>query len=203
MPKKGSRKVSNPLALAVLAVLAHGPMHPYEMGRTLRERRNERSIGLNYGSLYMVVDQLSRADFISAQGTQRDGQRPERTVYALTDAGRDELREWMRDLVSTRHKEFHEFAAALALIVVLPPREVADLLRARLTHLDEEIAGTCAEMEGARARGVQRLFLIEDEYRLALARAERDFVESSIDFIAREIPEITGVWRRFHHEEKT
>lgn len=195
--------MSNPLALAVLAVLAHGPMHPYEMGRTLRERRNERSIGLNYGSLYMVVDQLSRADFISAQGTQRDGQRPERTVYALTDAGRDELREWMRELVSTRHKEFHEFAAALALIVVLPPREVADLLRARLTHLDEEIAGTCAEMEGARARGVQRLFLIEDEYRLALARAERDFVESSIDFIAREIPEITGVWRRFHQEEKT
>ena len=64
-------------------------------------------------------------------------------------------------------------------------------------------APTCAEMEGARARGVQRLFLIEDEYRLALAQAERDFVESFIDLIARESPEITGVWRRFHQEEKT
>ena len=68
MPKKGSRKVSNPLALAVLAVLAHGPMHPYEMGRTLRERRNEQSIRLNYGSLYMVVDQLSRRTSSALRG---------------------------------------------------------------------------------------------------------------------------------------
>ena len=31
------RKVSNLLALAVLSYLTQGPMHPYELGRTLRD----------------------------------------------------------------------------------------------------------------------------------------------------------------------
>ena len=63
-------------------------MHPYELGRTLREHGDERSIKFNHGSLYMVVQQLAKAGFVAAQETSREGQRPERTVYALTDAGR-------------------------------------------------------------------------------------------------------------------
>ncbi len=46
------RKVSNPLALAVIACLAEQPMHPYEMATTMRERAKHESIKLNYGSLY-------------------------------------------------------------------------------------------------------------------------------------------------------
>ena len=70
-------------------------MHPYELGRNLREHGDDRSIKFNHGSLYMVIGQLARAGFITEQETSRAGQRPERTVYALTDAGRDELRDWL------------------------------------------------------------------------------------------------------------
>lgn len=91
----GKRKVSNLLALAVLSYLMQRPMHPYELGRTLRDNGDARSIKFNHGSLYMVVQQLTKAGFIAEQETSREGQRPERTVYALTDAGRDELRDWV------------------------------------------------------------------------------------------------------------
>ncbi len=50
------RKVSNPLALAVLACLFERPMHPYEMASTMRERHKDESIKLNYGSLYTVTE---------------------------------------------------------------------------------------------------------------------------------------------------
>ena len=93
------RKVSNLLALAVLSYLTQGPMHPYELGRTLRDHGDERSIKFNHGSLYMVVQQLERAGFVATQETSREGQRPERTVYAITDAGRAELHDWLRELV--------------------------------------------------------------------------------------------------------
>ena len=93
MTKK--RKVGNLLALAVLSYLVQRPMHPYELGRTLRENGDERSIKFTHCSLYMVVGQLARAGFITEQETNREGLRPERTVYALTDAGRDELRDWL------------------------------------------------------------------------------------------------------------
>src|SRR3954449_2568112 len=95
----GKRKVGNLLGLAVLAYLLQRPMHPYEISKTLRDNGDDRSIKFNHGSLYMVVGQLEKAGFITAQETGREGSRPERTVYALTDAGRAELRDWLRDLV--------------------------------------------------------------------------------------------------------
>ena len=78
------RKVGNPLALAVLSYLTMKPMHPYELSRTLRDNGDARSIKFNHGSLYMVVQQLARAGFIAEQETSREGQRPERTIYAIT-----------------------------------------------------------------------------------------------------------------------
>ncbi|HZR99577.1 MAG TPA: PadR family transcriptional regulator, partial [Chloroflexota bacterium] len=74
------RKVSNPLALAVLALLLERSMHPYELAATLRQRGKSASIKLNYGSLYTAVAALQRAGFIEPRGTVRAGRRPERTV---------------------------------------------------------------------------------------------------------------------------
>ena len=78
------RRVSNPLALAVLATLRQRPMHPYEMAAAMRSQGKERSIKLNYGSLYTVVDNLARHGLIEAMEASREGRRPERTVYRPT-----------------------------------------------------------------------------------------------------------------------
>ncbi len=47
-----------------------------------------KSIKLNYGSLYTVVDNLAKHGLIEAVEARREGRRPERTVYRLTDTGR-------------------------------------------------------------------------------------------------------------------
>ena len=127
-----TRKVGNLLALAVLSYLTRGSMHPYELGRTLRDHGDARSIKFNQGSLYMVVRQLAKAGFIVEQETTRDGQRPERTVYALTDAGRHEVHDWLRELVEVPQYEYPGFVAALSLIAALPPGDVVGLLGGRL-----------------------------------------------------------------------
>ncbi|MQA24265.1 MAG: PadR family transcriptional regulator [Micromonosporaceae bacterium] len=194
----GSRKVSNPLALAVLALLFERPMHPYEMGRLLRERDKERSIRYNRGSLYMVVNQLLRAGFVAAQETVREGQRPERTVYALTDAGHAELHDWMRAEVSTPHQEFPRFMAALSLMGVLRPAEAAELLATRLAALTEQVDAVRAETRAAMEHGLDRVFLMEEEYRLALLDAERAFVANLIELIKQ--PDFGQVWHEFHQE---
>src|SRR6478672_9245574 len=129
------RRVANPLALAVLAWLITGPMHPYELGRRLQETGMDRSVKFNRGSLYMVVEQLAKAGFIAEQETVRDSQRPERTVYALTDPGRTELYDWMRELVAEPAREYLQFGVALSLLSVLPPAEAAELLTRRLATL--------------------------------------------------------------------
>ena len=192
------RKVGNLLALAVLSYLTQRPMHPYELGRTLREHGDARSIKYNHGSLYMVVQQLARAGFIVEQETTRAGQRPERTVYALTDAGRRELHDWLRELLEVPEHEYPHFVAALSLVAVLPPGEVVELLRRRL----ERLAAQCAEIRGLIDRtltqGVHPLFLVEEEYRLALLDAESVFIERFIEQINHPETGWGRTWNQFH-----
>src|SRR5689334_18801944 len=162
---------SNPLALAVLACLHERPMHPYEMAGTLRERGKEHSIKLNYGSLYTVVDNLARHGLIEAVEARREGRRPERTVYQLTDTGRVKLDPWMSELLSTPVKEYPQFEAALSLMPVLHPDTVLGLLRDRIRALDKQIATERLILDTASKAGLPRVLLIEGEYHLAMAQA--------------------------------
>jgi DNA-binding PadR family transcriptional regulator len=172
------RKVSNPLALAVLATLRQGPMHPYEMATTMRSQGKERSIKLNFGSLYTVVDNLAKHGFIEAVEASREGRRPERTTYRLTGAGRAELEDWLAELLGTPVKEYPQFEAALSEMAVLMPERVLELLRHRAAALEQAIAGARAEL--AEFPWLPRLFLIETEYHLAMQEAELAWVRGLV-----------------------
>jgi DNA-binding PadR family transcriptional regulator len=173
-------------------------MHPYEMATTLKQRGKEQSIKLRYGSLYTVIGQLEREGLIEAAGTERDGGRPERTTYRLTDAGEVEMSSWLRSLVAEPVKEYPQFEAALSLLPALPPKDVPPLLAERLGRLEERERRMQAEIKGAAAINLPALFLIESEYALALVRAERVYVKGLIRGI--ETGELDGVeqWKRWH-----
>ena len=192
------RKLTNPLALAVLVLLFEKNMHPYEMAATLKQRGKEQSIKLRYGSLYTVIGQLEREAFIESAGTDREGGRPERTTYRLTATGEAEMSSWLRSLVSEPVKEYPQFEAALSLLPALPPRDVQALLAERLGHLDEQERRIQSELDGAQAMNLPALFLIENEYALALLRAERTYVKRLIHGI--ETAELGGIeqWRQWH-----
>lgn len=175
-------------------------MHPYELSRTLRDNGDARSIKFNHGSLYMVVQQLAKAGFITERETSREGQRPERTVYALTDDGRRELRDWLRELIEQPQHEYPQFVAALSLIAALPPSEVLPLLRRRLDRLTEQRAEIRTVIDDTLGQGVPALFLVEEEYRLALMAAESSFVERFIDQITDPETGWGRLWAEFHGE---
>jgi DNA-binding PadR family transcriptional regulator len=190
----GNRKITNLLGLAVLSYLSLQPMHPYALGRTLREHGDARSIKYNPGSLYTVVRQLAAAGYIAEQQTGRDGLRPEHTVYALTEAGRSELRDWLRTLIGEPQHEYPAFVGALAFVSALPPDEVKTLLAGRLGLLARERPQITALIEKSLANGVPGLFLIEEEYRLAQLDTEHAFVERLIGRIADPSTDWIRVW---------
>ncbi len=192
------RRVSNPLALAVLSCLAERPMHPYEISSTLRERGKEQSIKLNYGSLYSVVEALQRHGLIEPRETARAGKRPERTVYAITQAGLDEFEDWLAELLSTPVKEYLSLEAGLAFMPGLPPDVVARLLGIRADRLKVELRAVDAMHEQARQQGLVDLFLIESLYRRHMLAAELEFVEKTVaDLRAGTFPGVKA-WARLH-----
>ena len=192
----GGRSTSNPLALAVLACLSERPMHPYEMASTMRERGKEHSIKLNYGSLYTVVDNLAKHGLIEAVEARREGRRPERTVYRLTDTGRIKLDAWMSDLLARPVKEYPQFEAALSLMPVLHPDHVLALLRERIRALEKGITMERLMLDTASKAGLPRLLLIEGEYHLTMQQTELAWVQELADEIEVGTFEGLNGWRQ-------
>ena len=192
------RRVSNPLALAVLACLAEKPMHPYEIASTLRDRHKDESIKLNYGSLYSVIESLCRNQLIAAQETIREGKRPERTVFKLTEAGSVELNDWLSELLARPAKEYTQFEAGLSLMPVLPPKVATHLLRQRCELLEVEVANARAVEERVRKRNVPRLFMIEREYWRIQREAELAWVRQIAEEIDAGRLEGVDQWQRWH-----
>lgn len=194
------RKVANPLALAVMACLIERPMHPYEMAATMRERHKDDSIKLNYGSLYSVVESLKTHQLIVEVETGREGRRPERTVYRLTDAGRLELIDWLSELLCRPVKEYTRFEAGLSLMPVLGPEDVVRLLEERCRRLEDESVAYKASRQALAAGQLPRLLWIESEYRETLREAELRFIRSLIAEISSGSLEGLPMWRNFHRE---
>lgn len=192
------RKMTNPLALAVLATIREQPRHPYEIAQVLRSRGKEHSIKINYGSLYTVVQSLERHGFIEASGTERDGRRPERTLYSVTEAGSAELLDWLAELVTDPVKEFPRFESALSLIGVFPPDEAMELLERRVAEQDARIADRREELAAVLASGVPRIFLVESEYSLAMRVAENDWTRQLLKQMADGSLGGMDGWRQYH-----
>ncbi len=191
------RKLSNPLALAVLVTLCQGSMHPYEIAQTLRRQGKDTSTKINYGSLYTVVQNLEKHGFVEVADVERKGNRPERTVYGLTAAGREEMTEWLSELLARPVKEFPIFETALSLLGALHPDEVMTLLEERVKNLEVQAAGERGALEKLY-ESVPRLFLIEVEYQLHMIEAQTEWVRGLLEEIRKG--SMLGVegWRHFH-----
>jgi len=191
------RKVSNLLALALLSMLAQQPMYPYEMAQTLRARGKDRSIKINWGSLYTVVQNLEKNGFIETVSTEREGRQPERTTYRITEAGKEELGDWLRELIGIPEWTPTPFEAALSEAAIMGPDELMSLLAQRLTTLESDNEASRAELEQI-ARRLPRLLLIEAEYKLALRLAEATWVRELLGEIADGVIGDLEAWRHMH-----
>ncbi len=193
MPKRGA---ISPLGLAVLGSLIEKPRHPYEISTTLKERGKERSIKLNYGSLYSVVESLEKQGLIAEHEIVRDGRRPERTVYRITPEGEKELEDTISDMLGNPVKEFTQLEAALALAPTVSPDRFVGLLEQRVTKLAATLDELEAEANQPEAALLPRLFWIEHEYHRAMVRAERDFVEAIVKDMREDNLPGLEFWRR-------
>jgi DNA-binding PadR family transcriptional regulator len=180
----------SPLALAILGLLEVGPLHPYAIGRLLKLWGKDQVVNVGQRSnLYRTINRLTEAGLIAILQTERDQQFPERTVYEVTEQGRQAAREWLTDILSTPRNEFPEFPAALSFAMLLGPdgarvvlEQRAAALRANLDRFDAELSQYSADLP--------RVTLLETEYQRAVIAAELAWV----DGIVRDLEAGTLTW---------
>jgi DNA-binding PadR family transcriptional regulator len=171
--------------LMVLALLAEAPMHPYEMQRVMQARGKDTVVRVQRGSLYPAVERLAAAGLVEPVETERAGRRPERTVYRITEDGRDTAEMWLTSMLREVRNEFPEFPAALSFLPLLSAADARAELTARLVALGKSIAAIRSVTEDLNERfGLPRLFLIETEYQLTMLQAEYRWVGAVVDDIA-------------------
>ena len=168
----------SPLALAILALLESGPLHPYGVQRLIKQWGKDQVVNVtDRTSLYRMITRLEAAGLIEVADTEQSEGYPERTLYRLTDAGLTTSRTWLAEIISTPRNEFPEFPAGLSFLLLLPPEDTEELLEQRRGRLAQRLAeldaGLATESEGY---GTPRIALIENEYLRTLTQAELQWV---------------------------
>jgi DNA-binding PadR family transcriptional regulator len=178
-----------PLAIAALALLNERPMHPYEMVQVLTERHQDRIVKVRIGSVYHVVERLAQSGLVEATGTEREGNRPERTTYAMTAAGRRELTAWISALLREPVNEYPAFLVALSQAHELDQATVVALLRERDAHLSALIDDVTAVVAEAQDQGTDEAYWVTADYLRAQLITERDWLRRLADRIeSKDLP---------------
>ncbi|MGW6144911.1 PadR family transcriptional regulator [Streptomyces sp. NPDC055144] len=173
---------SSPLALTVLALLHYKPLHPYGIQRLVKDWGKEQVVNVRQrASLYRTIERLNGDGLIAVRETGRDQQYPERTVYEVTDTGREIAHAWLEEMLSTPKQEFPEFPAALSNLLLLTPEEMADVLERRADALAEKLDGLEAAMAAETDQGLPRITRLETEYLQAVTAAELEWVRAVVE----------------------
>ncbi|MGN6125165.1 MAG: PadR family transcriptional regulator [Humibacter sp.] len=169
------RQLRTPLSVIVLGMLSEEPLHGYGMRQRIVERAYDRLPGVKTTSLYDAIRRLDRAGLIHADEPDRDGNRPDRTPFAISAAGLKMLITWVEEaLIDDTDPD--SLPAALCFMYPLGRDRVIALLddridrMARALDLDENL------LRRAQSETENPIFLSEHQYQLARRRAEHDWL---------------------------
>src|SRR5262249_11342600 len=152
-------------------------MHPYQLQRRIRDWHKDEFLDLKRGSLYHAIARLHKQGAIEPVETTREGRRPERTVYRLTEAGERQMLTWLQEMLANPVREPTQFFAALSFLPQLSPECVRAQLQQRAALLEAKIADLDTVLNTLVPR-IGRLVLIEVEYERAMRQAERAWVQA-------------------------
>jgi DNA-binding PadR family transcriptional regulator len=172
------------LGLMVLWQLFAEPMHVYRMQKLFEQQGKDRVVNVRArASLYQTIERLVRHGLVEVRETVRTEGYPDRIIYAITDAGRETAREWLRQMLSETGGEFPDFIAALSILFGLAPDDARQQLELRAEKLAAQLLDTEAQFRDYP--DLPRLFLLEEEYRRAVLEAELSWLRALIDDIAQ------------------
>src|SRR5262245_7330911 len=136
--------IVGPTRLLVLGVVREsgGPVHGYDVRRKLLSRGATSWANVAPGSIYNALKTLVREGFLEDLGKDRQGARPERTCFRLTDTGEEEYQRLLRETLREARLPNHPLLAGLAFLPDVPPTELAEALHARADALREAAADT-------------------------------------------------------------
>jgi len=118
--------------LIVLGLLQERPYHGYDLKRVMKERYMDEWANVAFGSIYFALGQVAAEGWIAAQPTERQGKRPSRTVYCITESGCREFLRLLRECWQDDRCVQDSIRVCVFFIDQLPRDEAIDYVRRRI-----------------------------------------------------------------------
>ena len=139
--------------LVVLWLLSEQALHGYRIKKILDDPGLRFWFPIEFASIYSILRSLVKAGYVEAVAVERQGQRPERTRYAITREGRGHLAELLERAWRELPSPADPFALALAARSDLADeRRVPELLGERVEALRERLSALDRIERSAPAR---------------------------------------------------
>lgn len=143
-----------PTRLFILGTLARsGPMHGHQIRREAQLREMERWADIQVGSLYAALHRMAAEGLITVVRSEQAGRFPARTVYAITDEGRQEF--FIQRNAYLRDSELPNDRFDLALLFAADMRE--EDLRGIIEDRIQAFTAAAQSVEHQRAEAEQWL----------------------------------------------
>lgn len=124
--------------LLLLGVLMNGNMHGYRLNEYVKHAMSFYT-DLKKSTAYYILDQLEKNGYVN-HGIDKEGKRPERRIYAITEAGKDYFLKLLRDCLGDyRPTSFGDDIGA-TFIDHLPSEQARDLLIKKHQKVEDELA---------------------------------------------------------------
>ena len=140
------------MALGILA--RNGPSHGHHIRRVAEVTNVGEWGGVSVGALYRELRAMEREGLVTAMRTEKVGNRPERTVYAITDEGQLELSTLREQAIKPLLSGPDPMGVAMLFAADgMEPGELRRTLRTRREMLAIGVVQVAADREQLMARG--------------------------------------------------
>jgi DNA-binding PadR family transcriptional regulator len=120
----------------ILGMLRHGPQSGYEIKQAV-DNSTRFFWAASYGQIYPELRKLAKAGLVEGESQPTGGRR--RTVYRLTDAGREELRGWL-NRPPQRLELRDEGLLKLFFAAAADPGKAIEIIEAKRRLVEEKLA---------------------------------------------------------------
>lgn len=124
------------IGYALMGKLAQGDQTGYELSLIMGPPRNF-IWEAKHSQIYTVLAVLAKAGYVTFSQVIQDS-RPNKKVYAITDRGREALREWVLHS-PTPEPHRHEFAMKVVSLWALSPSEALEVIQNQIAMTNTEI----------------------------------------------------------------
>lgn len=172
--------------LVILGFLRQRDYHGYELKKDIQRHMGQWT-DIKFGSIYHALKKLVERGAVQKVGEERQGSRPDRTIYRVTEKGEEEFLDLLRQLLNRLQRVYLEFDTGFYFAGNLPKDEVLTLLAQR----HEQYAALIEKLQDVKQMPVHR----------RLPRISEVIVDHTILHLKAEMEWLTMAQKRLARED--